>query len=116
MNGTNFAGCNYFCPGLVWFSAKLLVSSVLAPGIDNDCQNKHDSVKVSLQNVLFWAADQLLFSSSQPAQLQSYVLCWGGRPLQLLFRIFFYNYYRPQPSVSESFDELEEEELGTKGD
>ena len=74
----------------------------------------------------FWAADQLLFSSSQPTQLQSYVVCWGGRPLQLLVRILFYNYYRPQPSVSEvdgseffdqeSFDELEEEELGTKGD
>ena len=41
----------------------------------------------------FRAADQLLFSRSQPQQLQNYVICWGGRPLQLPFRNLFYNYY-----------------------
>jgi hypothetical protein len=44
----------------------------------------------------FRAADQLLFSSSQPAQLQNYVVCWGGRPLQLMFSIYIYICYRPQ--------------------
>ena len=74
----------------------------------------------------FRAADQLIFSSSQPAQLHSYVMCWGGQPLLLPFRNLFYNYYRPHKSVSEvdgseffdqeSINEFDEEELGTKGD
>ena len=52
----------------------------------------------------FRAAVQLHFSSTQPAQLQNYVVCWGGRPLRLTLRIYIYNYYRPQEvSVSQKW-------------